>query len=338
MTIKELANKAGVSTATISRMINENGFISEETRKKIQKVMKESGYDPSRRKRRKVVRSSPALKYGNVVMIWTAGKEQQLSNTGQHLMLGITEALQKIGISLTVAHINDDETIPPALLNGKIDGILIHGPTPSRSVCDHLRKFPVVWLLQSGSVDFGDRVQPDHAFAGELSFEYLVEQGCRNLCTISYAQTSSHFEYSKSRADSFLSHANQSGISCTPLATPQPFNPKTQQADMAGIAATLVDSLCRLNPRSDGLFVANDLGVYIHGELTKRDLIPMKDVLMIAGDANVCVQHMNPEPIKIRIFSQQIGRQAIEILMLRIKNPDVPQTTCFLKPQLIIPQ
>ena len=64
----------------------------------------------------------------------------------------------------------------------------------------------------------------------------------------------------------------------------------------------------------------------------------MKDVLLIAGDANICSQyHMDLKPVTIRIFSQQIGTQANEVLRQRINNPNMPQLTCRLKPQLILP-
>jgi DNA-binding LacI/PurR family transcriptional regulator len=90
--------------------------------------------------------------------------------------------------------------------------------------------------------------------------------------------------------------------------------------------------------RPDGLFVANNLGDYVHNELINRGIVPMKDLPMIAGDANVCAQHMDPEPIKIRVFSQQIGRLAVESLLLRIRTSDMPLLTHSLKPKLILPK
>lgn len=339
MTIKEVADKAGVSTATVSRMINENGFVSDETRQKIRLAIKETGYKPSLRKRRQSNSVSSRLRHSNVVMVWTTDKYRQLSHTGQDMMRGSTEALQKMGAGLTVAHIKGgSKEIPPFLLSGKTDGILIHGSTPSATVCKHLKKFPVVWLLQRGSVDFGDRVQPDHAHAGTMSFDYLASQGCRNLCCISYIPASPHFEYWKSRADSFSSHAEMSGVPCNLLVHPEPNESNDIVSDRAAAAASLVKSFSRLDPKPDGLFVANDLGPYVHAELLRYGIVPMKDVLMIAGDGNLCSRyHMDPKPVTIRIFSQQIGSQAIELLLQRINNPSMPQVTCLLKPQLILP-
>ena len=338
MTIKEVAEKAGVSTATVSRMINDSGFVSAETRKKIESTIEETGYDPSLRKRRKEIGLSPRLKHRNVAMLWTGGNDPQLTNTGQNLMLGITEALRQIGGSLMVDYINSSDHIPRILMDGKLDGVLIHGPTPNPAICEHLKNFPVVWLFQTGSVDFGDRVQPDHVVAGKISCEYLIRQGCRNLCCMNYAPASDHLPYWKSRADSFVSQTGLGNIHCQLLEHPEPTGVKTRQADLVAAAKKLVDSFVQLSPRPDGLFVANNLGVYVHSELINRGIVPMKDLPLIAGDANVCAQHMDPEPIKIRIFSQQIGRLAVEALLLRIRNPDMPLFTNLLKPQLVIPE
>jgi LacI family transcriptional regulator len=338
MTIREIAEKAGVSTATVSRLINENGFVSEEARQKILKVFKETGYDPSQRKRRKNIGPPLRLKHSNVVMIWTVGKYYEQSPTGQNLMMGVNEALQKVGASLTVTHIYANEDIPLSLLNGKFDGVLITGTTPSPTVCSFLKKIPTVWLLQQGSADFGDRVQPNHALAGELSCDWLVRQGCRNLCCMSYNQLTAQHNYTQTRADNFLNCASQNDIPGVLLTQPEPEESAGILAARAAAAANLVRHFTRLNPRPDGLFIANELGSFVHSELLQSGIVPMKDVHMVAGDDNICSQHLlDPKPTTIRIFSRQIGQQAVEMLLQRIKNPDMPQLTCALKPQLIIP-
>ncbi len=338
MSIREVAEKAGVSTATVSRLINENGFVSEEARKKIQRAFKETGYDPAKRKRRTPTTPGP-LKNGNVVMIWTVGKYYEQSPTGQNLMMGITEALQKIDASLTVSHIYANEELPAPLLSGKFDGILIHGPSPSPAICEHLSKFPAVWLLQSGSVDFGDRVKPDHASVGQISLDYLAEQGCRNVCCMSYDTLTAQHNYAQTRADSFLHRAKQRGVRDALLSRPEPPESTEILSARAAAAAGLVEDFVRLDPRPDGLFVANELGPFIHAELLQRGIVPMKDVRLVAGDDNICSQHLlDPKPATIRIFSRQIGKQAVEMLLQRIRNPDMPQLTCSLKPQLIIPE
>lgn len=338
--IREVAEKAGVSTATVSRLINDNGFVSAEARQKIQQAFKETGYDPAKRKRRTPQNGTSGLKHKNVVMIWNTGLQSERSMTGQNMMVGITQTLQEMDASLTVAHLLENNEIPPALFKTQIDGILIHGPAPSPTICKQIKNIPVVWLLQQGSSDFGDRVQPDHEEAGKLAFQHLVDHGCRHLCCMSYTPTMRrHANYWKSRETSFLGLAAETRTNTTLLTCPELFEPAASPAVQADAAKKLVADLLETTPRPDGLYVTTALGPYIHQELTKNGIIPMKDILMVAGDANICDKHhLIPEPVTTRLFSDQIGKQAVEILLLRIKNPDMPQITCMLKPELVIPE
>ena len=45
--IKDIAKAAGVSSATVSRVINQNGYVSEETRKKVELVIQQLDYVPN---------------------------------------------------------------------------------------------------------------------------------------------------------------------------------------------------------------------------------------------------------------------------------------------------
>ncbi len=342
-TIRDLADKAGVSTATVSRMFNDNGFVSAEARKKIQLAVKETGYDPALRRRRTVRPAPGALAHGNAALIWTV--REQMSPTGRDLMLGITEGLRQCGAGLQVDQVDDGGHIPYPLRNGGIDGVFIHGPAPEGGILKYLRKSPVVWLFQQGADDFGDRVQPDHAYAGRLACDHLVEQGCRNLCCITSVDprmaASAHsprlLNYVQTRARAFLDQAATHQVPTSVIEHPGLPSGATP-AERAAVGAEMAAAMAGVKPRPDGLFVASDLGPHIHVELSRLGVVPMQDVCMIAGDLNICAQFaLSPAPITIRIFSKQIGLQAVEALLQRIKNPDMPQITCLLKPRLEIP-
>lgn len=335
VTIQDVANQAGVSTATVSRMINENGFVSTEAKEAIQAVIKATGYNPTRRRRAADLAAS-VLKTGNATLIWTANQELQMSHSGRDLMLGLTEGLRKINASLNVDYIDSSGTMPHSLQNGSIDGLFIHGPAPKESALKYLKKFPVVWLLQQGAKDYGDRVQPDHSHAGTIAAQHLIDHGCQNLCCITTDSPSS--EYSKTRANAFLNLANEQQVPAEVIKHSAPPPTEATPGVRKAVAVEMAAAFAKLSPRPDGLFVASDLGPYVHVELTKLGIIPMKDVQMVAGDTNICAQFpLTPEPVTIRIFSKRIGRQAVELLLQRIKNPDMPQLTCTLKPKLQIP-
>jgi len=143
MTIKKVALEAGVSTATVSRVLNNTGVVQNETREKILRAIDKLGYKPSSRQK---IRSSTVapLKHRNIAMIWTGPSEAAFSETGQKMVLGILNSLQPLGANLTVDHISAPDHIPQCLTEGKIDGVLLHGPEPSPAICARLRQFPAV--------------------------------------------------------------------------------------------------------------------------------------------------------------------------------------------------
>lgn len=96
MTIKEIAQLAGVSSAAVSRYLN-GGYISEEKKEQIRKVIEETGYQPSAQAR--ILRTKKACLVGVVVpkinsesiSRVTAGIEQILSGRGYQMLLASTD-------------------------------------------------------------------------------------------------------------------------------------------------------------------------------------------------------------------------------------------------------
>ena len=96
MTIKEIAQLAGVSSAAVSRYLN-GGYVSDEKKEQIRKVIEETGYQPSAQAR--ILRTKKACLVGVVVpkinsesiSRVTAGIEQVLSRRGYQMLLASTD-------------------------------------------------------------------------------------------------------------------------------------------------------------------------------------------------------------------------------------------------------
>ena len=327
MTIKEVAKQAGVSTATISRVINNTGVVQKETRDKILRTIKELGYKPTTRQQ---IRSSgtSSLRHKNIALIWTGDSAVAFSETARAMVLGVLHQLQALGAELTVDYITESGHIPKCIREGKIDGVLLHGPEPSAAICERLRQFPAVWMLQSGSVEFGDHVQPNHNFIGRMSAKHLIEQGCQQLCCISYTRELTDPPYWQSRANGFVNCAKVQQVNCSVLHCSADLEGSEREAR----AKELIDAFEAFSPAPDGLFVANDFGNLIHSELMRRGITPMKDLLVIAGDVSA-----HPRVIDLDFFSKELGQLSVDSLLWRIKNPEMPIVAHSIQPKLIIP-
>jgi len=178
-TIRQVASAAGVSTQTVSRVINGRPDVSSETRRRVQTVIDKLRYRPSALARSLISQRSYTL---GVV---TAG----LRHTGPSRTLGgITAAAQDAGYALLLEelpHYDMDDPTPifQALLSRHVDGVIWAVPEvgTNRNWTVRLpedREIPIVYLAmeprQSISV-----VSVNNYMGGRLAMAHLIEQGYR---------------------------------------------------------------------------------------------------------------------------------------------------------------
>lgn len=184
-TIKEVASAAGVSTQTVSRVINDRPDVSPETRKRVQKIIEQLGYQPSALARSLIRQRSYTL---GVV---TAG----LKYIGPSRTLsGITGAAEEKGYSLLLKELPhfDANTVVPifqTLFSRHVDGVIWAVPEvgENRNWVHDLSvdlDIPIVYLamkpLEKISV-----VSINNYLGGQLAMTHLFEQGYRHIGHIS---------------------------------------------------------------------------------------------------------------------------------------------------------
>ena len=121
MTIKEIAQLAGVSSAAVSRYLN-GGYVSEEKKEQIRKVIEETGYQPSAQAR--MLRTKKASLVGVVVP-----KINSESISG--MISGISKELKQAGFWLLLANTENQEREEVEYLKlfseNQVDGIILIG-------------------------------------------------------------------------------------------------------------------------------------------------------------------------------------------------------------------
>lgn len=120
MDINEIARRAGVSRATVSRYLND-GYVSQAKRDLISQIIEETGYVPSMQARQ--LRTG---KTGVVSVIIPKINSQSVSR----MVAGITDELNKIGYQVMLANTNNDAEAEIEFLNlfgplNRVDGIIL---------------------------------------------------------------------------------------------------------------------------------------------------------------------------------------------------------------------
>ena len=176
---------AGVSTQTVSRVINERPDVSPETRRRVQEVIKDLSYQPSALARSLISQRSYTL---GVV---TAG----LRHIGPSRTLsGITSAAEDAGYSLLLKELPDYDTedvrpIFSAFLSQHVDGIIWAVPEvgENRKWVDHPPAdvdIPLVYIAMEPRENLSI-VSFDNYLGGRMAMSHLLEQGCRRIGHIS---------------------------------------------------------------------------------------------------------------------------------------------------------
>lgn len=185
VTIKQVALEAGVSTQTVSRVLNLRPDVAPETRLRVKTIIEQLGYHPSALARSLINRRSTTL---GVV---TAG----LKYFGPSRTLsGITEKAEELGYALLLSELpgfvtQDLEPVLRSLLARQVDGILWAVPEIGenrRWVRDLLPTLPVpvIFLAMEPRPDIAV-VSIDNYYGGRIATQHLIDQGYQKICHIS---------------------------------------------------------------------------------------------------------------------------------------------------------
>lgn len=178
-TVVDVAKKAGVSVATVSRVLNSNHIVTKEKRDKVYKAMEELNYQP-----RSVARSTKTVEKKIVVVMASVMIEDVL--TGIYDMA--TELEYEVIITYTSSSKKKIESIE-GFSNERIVGVIILNAIISKEeLIEVSSKLPVVQCQQSSDVKESFIVVIDDEKASYDSVKRLIQQGKRRIGFVGLAE------------------------------------------------------------------------------------------------------------------------------------------------------
>jgi LacI family sucrose operon transcriptional repressor len=170
--IREVAKKAGVATATVSRYLNGTAYVNEEKKQKIEQAMRELNYIPN-----ELARSMFKGKANTIGMLVPKIEHPWFSS----LASSIEEILFLHGYKLMLLGTSDNAAREKDCINvlrsNIVDGIICGTSACEKEVYESIDK-PVV-MLDFKVNDSIPLVVSDHEEGGKLAAEELVRSGCR---------------------------------------------------------------------------------------------------------------------------------------------------------------
>ena len=199
-TIKDVARISGVSTSTVSLVISGKGYISESTRKKVQKVIDEYNYRPLRS-----ARQLAANRTGNIGFIISDVHLSRSEAFYSRILLGAELEARNYDAYILLSTVPGDMTMPddiPRFLKGRdVDGVIIAGSV-SKLLINHIynEKIPSVLIDYSIPGFDIDSVFMDNRQGIKLVVEHLVSQ---NISRIGFVGGSFYHPSIKERFEGF---------------------------------------------------------------------------------------------------------------------------------------
>ena len=333
-TIKEVASAAGVSTQTVSRVINNRPDVSPETRKRVQQIIDQLGYQPSALARSLIRQRSYTL---GVV---TAG----LKYIGPSRTLsGITSAAEEVGYSLLLKEMprfdaNNIKPIFQTLLSRHVDGIIWAVPEVgenlnwvSKSSLD--LNIPMVYLTMKSRENVCV-VCIDNYLGGQLAMAHLIEQGYQHIGHISGPLDWWEARERKAAWSNSLKEAK--------LQLKEEYWVEGNWSSKSGAQA--IEKLFKQYPEMDGVFVANDqMALAVMQYACRNDIRVPEDLGIVGFDDLPETEFFWPPLTTVQQDQYNMGEIAVEEVIKIIESgwhehEPVRPKSIMLSPTLIVRQ
>lgn len=321
ITVKELAQKLGVSISTVSKAINDSHEISEKTKKRVQQLAEKYDYKPNR--------LAVNLKSGNTKTIGVI-LPSILSNFFTSVLCGIEQVTNEQNYNIITCFSNEsfdrEVTNMDILSNGIIDGLIVAISEETQIKRDFahfqncIRKGnPVVMFDRVTKTIECDKVVVDDYNDAYLATRHLIESGCKNIALVSAID---FLSVGKNRVKGFVAAIEeQSGelpadalIRCSPE--------ELEKNIEALLSRRMVD----------GFFAADeDASLAICKVVKKSGLTIPDDVSVIGYAGEKLARNLSPALTTVNQNGVEIGREAARILLDRLRNDDQKYTTKIVK-------
>lgn len=327
-TIKDVAEKAGVSTATVSRALNSNYPVSKETHDRVMKAVEATGY--------RINILAKSLRTDKTYMVGLVVPD--ISNPYfMNIARGLEQAITPFGYTLTFCSTDEDPAkeikILEALKDKRVDYVVLASSLEDGAYLEQLKAqglklIMVDTMLDNLKVDF---VVEENEDASYRLVDYAVKMGHKKIGIVNGIM---HISTARERYSGYVSALQDNGLTVDERYTVNGGyyrqiayeNVKAMLLEHADDRPTLIYATNNqmtegtlMAVKELGLSVPEDISVVSFGELTLAELI-------------------EPKMTIIEQNSTAIGQEAGEILMNRLErgnNSSVP-TTHIIKSELVV--
>lgn len=324
--LQQVAERANVSIATVSRVLNKSDKVVPGTRAVVEQALRELSYRPSRVARRLRMKDGRAHLVGLIIPdiqnpfyaeIARGVEDTAYANNYALLLCNSDENLEKERFYLDV------------MLDESVDGLVLPPFNDTdEAVLEMVNTgMPIVCVDRSLSKARTDLVEVDNHRGAFEAVTHLLDKGHRHIGLI---EGRTHVSTSRDRRRGYLDALAARGV---PVRRELMRAGDFKQESGRVLANDLLDQ--RRPPTA--LFVVNNLmTVGALAAVHQRGLRVPQDVALVGFDDLPWAEALDPPPTLVRQPAYEVGVQAMELLLKRISEPARPAVTVRLAPELVI--
>lgn len=308
-TIRKIAEKAKVSIATVSRALNNDPKVTEETKKLILKIANELNYKPN------IVARNFAKKTSNIIGLILPDITDEFFS---ELIKGVDEVTYQHNYFTMVIsshrYLQLESTLSSVLRNGLLGGLILLVPNINASLKNILSQTKIPFVLISGGMNTTnyDVVSVDNYQGAYDITNYLIKK-C-GYTKIAHITGPTDNDDAKIRLKAFKDSCLENNISI-----PKNFIVEGDFTRESGLKSGM--ELMSLKNKPEVIFAANDmmaLGCY--DAASKKGLSIPDDIAVVGFDDIFVSQYLNPPLTTVRAQIEDEGKKAAELLIEKIKS------------------
>ena len=323
-TIKKVAERAGVSSATVSYVINNTRYVSPAVKQRVQAAMEELEYRPN-----VLARSLRQGKTKTLGLILPDSANPFYAELGHALENSAFDKNNNIILCNTDSSVERERLYFDLLVGKQVDGIILDAEEKDSQLVKRRlpEDYPIVLVDRDFSENIFDTVLTDNLLGGYLATRHLIELGHKRIACVTGP---TNFLGAMNRMHGYQQALAEFGI---------PLDQDLIECGdfTAGSGHLTAHRLLNLHEPPTAVFLCNDMMAigFERSAIEMRRKIP-EDISIVGFDNIELCKYLSPTLTSIAQPKKEIAEKSIQLLFDRIEDPKLPPRFVLMEPQLII--
>lgn len=311
-TIKDVAREAGLTVGTVSRVLNNRGYISQATRDKVYEVMKQLNYQPN-----EVARSLSKQKTNTIGVIVPHIVHPYFAKLISNLERAASEEKYKLLLCNSREERELELEYLEMLKSNRVAGLVLCSATVKTEALMGL-DIPVVTIernVGSGTAS----VECDNYQGGVLAATELIRCGCKYM--INFGGVDKTEMPADSREAGFVDTCKKYGVTGV--------TSKTQENEYYAMEYhEYIEKVIKENPDADGIFASSDLIAAQVLQVCWKLGLAVPERMKVVGFDDVNIASLTTPPITtVRQPVTEMAKTAVQLIIKRNRGEMVPTKT-----------